>query len=160
MNQSHRPNPACVARPHGTPPLINPIDWSSQFRIPIQMPKKSLKSLTDHIPYITFVDVPILNEREPEPEDDYTDPDDPDPDIPDPPYTDPPDPDNPDHGNVACAPPIASQHVCLRQHKSLHGISSALICTTDSAVAQPPVTCWYTFTVTKICTSTLICDTN
>ena len=35
---------------------------------------------------------------------------------------------------------IASQHVCLRQRKSLHGISRALICTTDSTVSQPPVT--------------------
>ena len=35
---------------------------------------------------------------------------------------------------------IASQHVCLRQRKDLHGISSALICTTDSTVSQPPVT--------------------
>ena len=35
---------------------------------------------------------------------------------------------------------IASQHVCLTQRKSLHGISRALICTTDSTVSQPPVT--------------------
>ena len=35
---------------------------------------------------------------------------------------------------------IASQHVCLRQRKRLHGIFSALICTTDSTVSQPLVT--------------------
>ena len=38
------------------------------------------------------------------------------------------------HAHLAIA-----SHVCLRQRKSLHRISSALICTTDSAVSQPPV---------------------
>ena len=81
-NQSHHPD--AVARPHDTSPSINPIALIqpvsyatmahpiNQSHRPIQPTSIShsnalilLKSLTDHITYITFLELPIMNSPAP-----------------------------------------------------------------------------------------------